>query len=166
MNFEFTGKKATFPLINVLIIILDHKTFYFLSKKLNSNINLNKIKTSPQIYIWIFFYMDCLTVYHRIVSTIFEDGIVNADRLYVCYVFTQSYCAQYPDRACDIWTAYNRVVEGLGCVPSSSNQQPGNLTNQSRHFRPISQSESRKKNQSECRIQKETTNRLQSLHSI
>jgi hypothetical protein len=43
--------------------------------------------------------MDCVTVYHRIVSTIFEDGIVNAGRL---YVFTQTYCAHYPDRACDI----------------------------------------------------------------
>jgi hypothetical protein len=29
MNFEFTGKKI-FPLVNALIIILDHKTFYFL----------------------------------------------------------------------------------------------------------------------------------------
>ena len=64
----------------------------------------------------------------------FEDGIVNAGRLYVLYVFTQTYCAQYPDRACDIWTAYNRVVEGLRCVPSSTNQQPGNLTNQKSPF--------------------------------
>jgi hypothetical protein len=64
----------------------------------------------------------------------FEDGIVNAGRLYVLYIFTQSYCAQYSDRACDIWTAYNRVVEGLRCVPSSTNQQPGYLTNQKSPF--------------------------------
>ena len=58
----------------------------------------------------IHFEMDCVTVYHRIVSTMFEDGIVDADRLYVLYVFTQTYCAEYKDRDCDIWTAYNRVV--------------------------------------------------------
>ena len=43
---------------------------------------------------------------------------------------SRRYCAQYPDRACDIWTAYNRVLEGLRCVPSSTNQQPGKRTNQ------------------------------------
>ena len=43
----------------------------------------------------VHFEMDCVTVYHRIVSTMFEDGIVNADRLYVLYVFTQTYCAEY-----------------------------------------------------------------------
>ena len=108
----------------------------------------------------VYFEMDCVTVYHRFVTTMFEDGIVNAGRLYVVYVFTQSYCTQYPDRAWDIWTAYNRVVEGLRCVPSSTNQQSGNMTNQKSPFRPISQSESTKKNQSENRVQKETTNRL------
>ena len=66
--------------------------------------------------------MDCVTVYHRIVSTMFEDGIVNAGRLYVLYVFTQTYCTQYPDRACDIWTAYNRVVEALRCVQPINSQ--------------------------------------------
>jgi len=70
----------------------------------------------------VHFEMDCVTVYHRIVSTMFEDGIVNAGRLYVLYVFTQIYCAQYPDRACDIWTAYNRVVEGLRCVQPINTQ--------------------------------------------
>jgi len=49
---------------------------------------------------------------------------------YVLYVFTHTYCAQYPDRVCDTWTAYNRVIEGMRCVPSSTYQQPGNLTNQ------------------------------------
>ena len=29
---------------------------------------------------------------------------------------------------------YNRVVEGLRCVPSSTNEQPGNLTNQKSPF--------------------------------
>ena len=29
-----------------------------------------------------------------------------------------------------VFSRYNRVVEGLRCVPSSINQQPGNLTNQ------------------------------------
>ena len=29
---------------------------------------------------------------------------------------------------------YNRVVEELRCVPSSTNQQPGNLTNQKSPF--------------------------------
>jgi hypothetical protein len=41
-----------------------------------------------------------------------------------------------------------------------TNQQPGNLTNQKSTFRPIIQSEARKKDQSESRIQKETINRL------
>ena len=31
---------------------------------------------------------------------------------------------------------YNRVVEGLRCIPSSTNQQPGNLTNQKLPFPP------------------------------
>jgi hypothetical protein len=64
----------------------------------------------------VHFEMDFVTVYHRIVSTMLEDGIVNAGRLYVLYVFTQTHCAEYKDRACDIWTAYNRVVEGMKCV--------------------------------------------------
>ena len=34
----------------------------------------------------VHFEMDCVTVYHRIVSTMLEDGIVNAVRLYVLYV--------------------------------------------------------------------------------
>jgi hypothetical protein len=71
----------------------------------------------------VHFEMDCVPVYHRIVSTMFEDGIVNAGRRYVLYVFTQTYCAQYPDRACDIWTAYNRVVEGLRCVQPINSQE-------------------------------------------
>ena len=101
----------------------------------------------------VHFEMDCVTVYHRIESTMFEDGIVNAGRLYVLYVFTQTYCAQYTDRACDIWTAYNRVVEGLRCVvfhrqPISSQEI------RSRHFWSISQSEARKKNQSEAGFKK------------
>ena len=47
MNFEFTGK-IFFPLVNALIIILDHKTFYFLLEKMNSEINLNTITTNLQ----------------------------------------------------------------------------------------------------------------------
>jgi hypothetical protein len=78
----------------------------------------------------VHFEMDCITVYHRIVSTMFQDGIVNAGRLYVLHVFTQTYCAQYPDRVCEFWTAYYRVVEGLRYVPSLTNQQQGNLTNE------------------------------------
>ena len=78
--------------------------------------------------------MDSLGVYERIVLAMFEDGEVNAGQLYVLYVITQTYCAEYKDQACDIWTAYNRVVEGLRCVPSSTNQQSGNLTNQKSPF--------------------------------
>ena len=78
----------------------------------------------------VHFEMDCITVYHRIVSTMFQDGIVNAGRLYVLHVFTQTYCTQYPDRVCEFWTAYYRVVEGLRYVPSLTNQQQGNLTNE------------------------------------
>ena len=71
----------------------------------------------------VHFEMDCVPVYHRIISTMFEDGIVNAGRLYVLYVFTQTYSAQYPDRTCDIWTAYNLVVEGLRCVQQINSQE-------------------------------------------
>jgi hypothetical protein len=71
----------------------------------------------------VHFEMDCVPLYHRIVPTMFEDGIVNAGRLHVLYVFTQTYCAQYPDRACVIWTAYNRVVEGLRCVQPINSQE-------------------------------------------
>ena len=72
-----------------------------------------------------------------------EDGIVNAGRLYVLYVFTQTYCARYPDRACDIWTVYNRVVEGLRCVQPISTQEIWPI--RSHHFWSISQSDYRKK---------------------
>ena len=81
-----------------------------------------------------YFEMDCVTVYHRIVSTMFEDGIVNAGRLDLLYVFTHTYCAQYPDQACDNWTAYIRVVEGIRCFIVPNNQQLGNLTNQKLPF--------------------------------
>jgi hypothetical protein len=64
---------------------------------------------------WLFLFVSCLTM--------FQDGIVNAGRLYVVYVFTQTYCAQYRNRVCDTWTAYNRVIEGMRCIPSSTNQQ-------------------------------------------
>ena len=33
-----------------------------------------------------------------------------------------------------VFLRYNRVVEGLRCVPSSTNEQPGNLTNQKSPF--------------------------------
>ena len=64
----------------------------------------------------------------------FEDVEVNVGRLYVLYVFTQTYWAEFKDRACDIWTTYNGVVERLRCVPSSTKQQSGNLTNQKSPF--------------------------------
>jgi hypothetical protein len=37
----------------------------------------------------------------------FEDGEVNAGLLYVLFVFTQTYFAEYKDWACDVWTACN-----------------------------------------------------------
>jgi hypothetical protein len=33
-----------------------------------------------------------------------------------------------------VFLRYNRVIEGLRCVPSSTNQQSGNLTNQKSPF--------------------------------
>ena len=104
----------------------------------------------------VHFEMDCITVYHIIVSTMFQDGIVNAGRLYVVYVFTQTYCAQYPDRVCEFWTAYNRVVEGLRCVPSSTNHQQGNLTNdmtESSIHQSIRKQDTKRNNQSTPSIQ-------------
>jgi hypothetical protein len=38
----------------------------------------------------------------------FEDEEVNAGLLYVLYVFTQTYRAEYKDRTCDVWTACTR----------------------------------------------------------
>ena len=38
----------------------------------------------------------------------FENGEVNAGLLYVLFLFTQTYRAEYNDRACDVWTACNR----------------------------------------------------------
>ena len=57
--------------------------------------------------------MDSVRVYERIVSTMFEDGVMNPGRLYVLHVFTQAYCAEFQDRASDIWRIYDRVVSGL-----------------------------------------------------
>jgi hypothetical protein len=102
------------------------------------------------IGILFFFYMECVTVYHIIVSTMIEDGIVNAGWLYVLYVFTQSYCAQYPDRTSDIWRIYDQITnqsngrnfnqwDGRIQCPST-NQKPGERTNQKTGYkkkRPI-----------------------------
>ena len=44
----------------------------------------------------------------QIVLAMFEDGEVNAELLYVLFVFTQTYCAEYTDLASDVWTACNR----------------------------------------------------------
>ena len=61
--------------------------------------------------------MDSLEVYERIVQAMFEDGEVNAGRLYVLYVFTKTYCAEYKARSDDIWSSYFRMIEGLGGIP-------------------------------------------------
>jgi hypothetical protein len=98
-----------------------------------------------------------------------EDGIVNAGRLYVLYVFTQTYCAEYKDRVCDIWIAYYRVVEGLRCVPSSTNQQPGHLTNQTSPFpadQPIRNQENEPIRKQDTIRNNRLTPSIQSLHSM
>ena len=65
---------------------------------------------------------------------------VNAGRLYVLYVFTQSYCVQYPDRVSDIWRIYDQITnQSNGRIFNqwngrihcpSTNQKPGKRINQ------------------------------------
>ena len=55
--------------------------------------------------------MDSVRVYQQIVSSMFEDGLMNPGRLVVLYRFTQSYCEQIPDKAQEIWNVYNRLIQ-------------------------------------------------------
>jgi len=55
--------------------------------------------------------MDSVTVYQQIVSSMFEDGLINTGRLVVLYRFTKQYCEQVPDKAQEIWNIYNRLIQ-------------------------------------------------------
>ena len=55
--------------------------------------------------------MDSVRVYQQIVSSMFEDGLINTGRLVVLYRFTKRYCEQVPDKAQEIWSIYNRLSQ-------------------------------------------------------
>ena len=64
---------------------------------------------------------------------------------------------------------YNRVVEGLRCVPSSSNQQPENLTKQTFPFPadyPFRSQEKEPIRKRDAKRNNQSTPSKQSLHSI
>lgn len=52
-----------------------------------------------------------LQIYERIVSTLFNDGIINSGRL--LYVFTRKLCRQNPAYAERLWSIYLITLNSL-----------------------------------------------------
>ena len=108
----------------------------------------------------VHFEMDCVIVYHRIGWTMFEDGIVNAGRLDVMYVLTQTYSHIIQIEPV---TSGQPIIGGRRSVMCSIvNQSTARKFDQSEVdiSGRLANQKPGKKNQSERRIQKETINRL------
>ena len=60
--------------------------------------------------------MDSVTlrIYQRVVSSMFNDGVVNLGRILTLFVFTRQVCEQFPDQARVIWETYHEAVRGTG----------------------------------------------------
>lgn len=56
-------------------------------------------------------------IFERVVSTLFNDGVVNFGRLLTLFVFTRELCRKYPDDAQRLWCVYQRAIDGL-TIPS------------------------------------------------
>lgn len=52
-------------------------------------------------------------VYVRIVSTLFNDGVVNIGRILTLFLFTRQLFRKYPNYAQRLWSVYHRTVDGL-----------------------------------------------------
>ena len=75
--------------------------------------------TESSLAFWIFLHGVCNSIPQNRINYVWRRQ-VNAGRLYVLYVFTQSYCVQYPDRVSDIWRIYDQIT----------NQSNGRIFNQ------------------------------------
>lgn len=54
-----------------------------------------------------------LQIYERVVSTLFNDGIINPGRLLTLYLFTRKLCRQNPAYAQRIWSIYTQTLQKI-----------------------------------------------------
>ena len=54
-----------------------------------------------------------LQIYERIVSTLFNDGIINPGRLLTLYLFTRKLCRQNPVYAQRMWLRYTQTLKKI-----------------------------------------------------
>ena len=54
-----------------------------------------------------------LQIYERIVSTLFNDGIINPGRLLTLYLFTRKLCRQNPVYAQRMWLIYTQTLKKI-----------------------------------------------------
>ena len=52
-------------------------------------------------------------MYDRIVSTLFNDGVVKFGRILTLFVSTRKLCKKYPDYTQRLWCIYHRTVASL-----------------------------------------------------
>jgi hypothetical protein len=55
---------------------------------------------------------DRVQTYRRIVSTMFNDGIINMGRVLVLFAFTSQMRQQYPTDAWKVWSICHAVLKG------------------------------------------------------
>ena len=65
------------------------------------------------LYIHLYVEMDDITlqIYERVVSTLFNDGIINPGRLLTLYLFTKKLCRRHPTYAQRMWLIYLKTLE-------------------------------------------------------
>ena len=54
-----------------------------------------------------------LQIYERVVSTLFNDGIINPGRLLTLYLFTRKLCRRNPVYAQRIWSIYIQTLQKI-----------------------------------------------------
>jgi len=55
----------------------------------------------------------CLQIYERVVSAIFNDGIINPGRLLTLYLFTRKLCRRNPAYAQRMWLIYLKTIDRI-----------------------------------------------------
>jgi hypothetical protein len=60
---------------------------------------------------------DRVQTYRRIVSTMFNDGVINMGRVLVLFAFTSQMGQQYPTDAWKFWDIYHAVLKGTESRP-------------------------------------------------
>lgn len=52
-------------------------------------------------------------IFERVVSTLFNDGVVNFGRILTPFVFTRGLCRKYPNDAQRLWCVYQTAIDAL-----------------------------------------------------